>query len=183
MKNKYVILIIVTVLLFCLGSFIANATRTTISVPLGMILMLMPFACLTLFGEICLIKDIKSIIKTKKTKRNKKQKSSIILSTIGMSILLVFQILYCYSAFFDLINGPKEIIICDARIESKRTGGKYSHIKYFITGDTLAHEYKSILIRGDKDRENIARILEQDNNFKVYYFEKLNQIYTFEVYE
>ncbi len=69
MKNKYVILIIVTVLLFCLGSFIANATRTTISVPLGMILMLMPFACLTLFGEICLIKDIKSIIKTKKTKK------------------------------------------------------------------------------------------------------------------
>ena len=74
MKNKYVILIIVTVLLFCLGSFIANATRTIISVPLGMILMLMPFACLTLFGEICLIKDIKSIIKTKKTKRNKKTK-------------------------------------------------------------------------------------------------------------
>ncbi len=97
-----------------------------------------------------------------------------------MSILLIFQILYCYSAFFDLINGPKEIIICDARIESKkRTGGKYSHIKYFLTGNTLAHEYKSILIRGDKDRENIAKILEQDNNFKVYYFEKLNQIYTF----
>lgn len=110
MKNKCVILIIVTVLLFCLGSFIANATRTTISVPLGMILMLMPFACLTLFGEICLIKDIKSIIKTKKTKRNKKQKSSIILSTIGMSILLIFQILYCYSAFFDLINGPKYVM-------------------------------------------------------------------------
>lgn len=73
MKNKYVILIIVTVLLFCLGSFIANATRTIISVPLGMILMLMPFACLTLFGEICLIKDIKSIIKTKKTKRKTKK--------------------------------------------------------------------------------------------------------------
>lgn len=56
-------------------------------------------------------------------------------------------------------------------------------VKYFLTGNTLAHEYKSILIRGDKDRENIAKILEQDNNFKVYYFEKLNQIYTFEVYE
>lgn len=92
------------------------------------------------------------------------------------NIILLFSI-------FDLINGPKEIIICDARIESKRTGGKYSHIKYFLTGNTLAHEYKSILIRGDKDRENIAKILEQDNNFKVYYFEKLNQIYTFEVYE
>lgn len=102
---------------------------------------------------------------------------------------IIFNTLYSIAdygeafALFDLINGPKEIIICDARIESKRTGGKYSHIKYFLTGNTLAHEYKSILIRGDKDRENIAKILEQDNNFKVYYFEKLNQIYTFEVYE
>lgn len=78
MKNKYVILIIVTVLLFCLGSFIANATRTIISVPLGMILMLMPFACLTLFGEICLIKDIKKYNKKlKKTKRNKKTKKAV----------------------------------------------------------------------------------------------------------
>lgn len=186
MKNKYIILIIVVILSFSLGAFIANATRTTISIPLGMILMLMPFVSLCLFIEICLIKDIKKTIKSKKNKKKKKQKNNMIWSIIiliGWSIVSIYLILYCYSALVDLINGPKEIIICDARIESERTGGKYNRTYHFLTGETLAHECKSILIRGEKDRRNIARILEQDNNFKIYYFEKLNQIYNFEIYK
>lgn len=186
MKYKYIILIIAVILSFGLGAFIANATKTTISIPLGMILMLIPFVIFCLFFEIFLIKDIKDTIKSKKNKKKKKQKNNIIWSIIILiiwSVFSIYQILYCYFAVVDLINGPKEIIICNVQIEIKRSGGKYKRIFYFLTGESLDHEHKSILIRGEKDRKNIDILLEKNNNFKIYYFEKLNQIYNFEIYE
>lgn len=95
----------------------------------------------------------------------------------------IFLILGCYGALFELISGPKEIIIDDEQIKIHHSGEKYSIKHYYITGETLTHEYKSIEIGGDNSRENVAKLLEKNDKFKIYYFEKLNRIYTVEVYE
>ena len=43
-------------------------------------------------------------------------------------------ILGCYGALFDLISGPKEIIIDDAQIKIHHSGGKYAKTYYYLTG-------------------------------------------------
>lgn len=79
----------------------------------------------------------------------------------------ILLILGCYGAIFDLISGPKEIIIDDAQIKIHHSEGKYLIKHYYLTGEKLTHEYKSIEIGGDKSRENVAKLLEKNDKFKI----------------
>lgn len=101
-----------------------------------------------------------------KNKKSKSEKFSTILCLIGVLIFYSFDIRLLW-ALFDLIIGPKEIIIDDAQIKIHHSGGKYSIKHYYITGETLTHEYKSIEIGGDNSRENVAKLLEKNDKIKI----------------
>ncbi len=79
----------------------------------------------------------------------------------------ILLILGRYGALFDLISGPKEIIIDDEQIKIHHSEGKYLIKHYYITGETLTHEYKSIEIGGDNSRENVDKLLEKNDKFKI----------------
>lgn len=178
-KKDAILILSLNVLLLSFGGFIANATSTKISIPLGVFLMLIPFIVDGVFIEIIQIKALRETIRG-----NNKGKDIFgkIICLIFWSIILINLTVKCYSAMIDLINGPKEVIICDAQIKYMRTS-RYKMKKYFLIGETSSHEHKSIWIRGEKSKENITKLLEEDNKIKVYYFEELNTIYNVEIYQ
>lgn len=184
-KSTFLIGFSLPIVSWILGGIFANVIRTEISIPIGIILINLPFIAFLQFVAILAIKNVAKEIRENNNKQKKQKKyiNSItinIFCSIACIMFLffsIFPILQCYSSVLDLINGPKEIIIYNAQVVKRRTGGKHKRTHYYLTGKLSTNESKSIFIRQRKNKKEILRKLEKSNKVKVYYFEKLNEIY------
>jgi len=169
--KKYIfpIIIVVSIVSAIIGYIVHAIGKTAIAIPFGAVLSGISFSAFLLSGLIYLITYCK--------KRESGKIGSIFYTVITISACSVIFYTSGYSGIMDLINGPKEIIINDAQIVEKRFFRRVGYTtNYFITGESLNNDNKSIQIR-KTDKEEISKKVEKNNKIKVYYFENLNIVY------
>lgn len=182
-----IICLIVCFGLFFSGSIIANHIHSEISIPLGLIMMFIPFLVLMIIIVNLFVKDICAAVKYKPRKGHTKTQKvwKIMGDTVGfliMSFILITMINMEIAAVKDLFIGPKEVIINNVSIvevKSHRYKGRVSRT-FYISGNSDEKDFK-IKIRGKKMRRHIETLIEKDNTIKVYYFKNINTVY--EVYK
>lgn len=174
MKKK-LILIIIDIIFGIVGLIIMNNE----SVPIGWIISMMSWILFFLL----LIWCSKNNDENNKKKKCKKKVSMLdIIFTIIIALFLFgYPILKIYESVYDLIVGPKEMILYNAEVYKTRGTHRTAPIRY-LKGEVENHEYE-FLIRGVELREKIIKLLEDNNQLKIIYYEKLDEVIVVEIYE
>lgn len=168
-RKKKILLILLLTVPFFLGGLLANFTKFKYSLPLGIFFM---YATIFFVSVSVLISNFKN----KKTKLIKK-----ICIFIVMLILVLLTGHKVFGAIYDLIVGPKEIVLTDTEIilKKRRQRYGYTYLKY-LQGETKGGYSKEIFIRGKERQEYVKEILNKDDEVRVYYFKGINELYTIE---
>ena len=173
------ICIICIVLSLVIGSIMANAIHTEISIPLGIVMIYLPFVIIGVW----FIKIGIKVFFNLHVKGGRVTLEDVLIVIIGFFVLFK-TVNYVYLGSKDIIKGQKEVVLSNVFIKdepyrySTRHGSKVGH-HYYIVGYSNETE-KKILIRGNKMRTVIEGKIENSNVLKVYYHENLNIVY--EVY-
>lgn len=169
-KKKISEIILLITVVFIIGAIFTNFTEFKHSLPLGTFLMYLPMFILLISIFILNLKNIKTF------------KTIIIVILIGIFCLITGN--KVFSAMYDLIVGPQEIVLEDAEVIIKKRHQRYGSgskkLKY-LKGETKNNNTKEIYIRG-KERENCVKdVLVDSNKVIVYYFKGINELYDIKV--
>lgn len=147
--------------------------------------LIVPYIIGFLVAMIIIIKNIINSI-AKKSCKTKKQKFKLfegIIVFIIISVLQVFFVFECYNIITDYISGPKEVVVDYAKVYKKTGYTRYRITDGYLAFVTTDNLNKKIAINGEQNVENITNIINENDKVKIYYFEKLNEVYYVEKYE
>lgn len=172
LKSKILKWTLICFMLFILGGIFANSTNFKYSLPLGTLFMYLALFLPSIYFIVSIFK------KNDGLKSFRKILVIIVFGFIGF--FTGFKVL---GATYDLITGPKKIILEDAEIVLKRRRSRYSYtyLKY-LKGETEDGYTKEIFIRGKDRQEYVEEILDDSDEVIVYYFKGINEIYDIEEY-
>ncbi|HPF83513.1 MAG TPA: hypothetical protein PLV83_05070 [Bacilli bacterium] len=116
-------------------------------------------------------------------KKKKNKSATNVMCIIGLVLFLLVSSLYSYEIIYDLITGPSDAYVYKATVVNRRGVGKYKVTRGYLKYTTPNNVNKSIKIRNNKVRDKIVDALKKRKVIKIYYHDKLNEIYDFEILE
>ena len=166
----FIIIVLLVILYFIFASYILNDTYTKISLPLGLLLLDLPFFIFTIVISIYFIL---------KVKKGKKKKSS---DKVCIAFLLIILPSYFFMKILpltlDIFSEIEVVELSDVSFYYTKTRERFSTGKeYHIKGYDAKKGYLSFTIRTEEYALESEKNNKEDRLTKVYYYKHSKYVY------
>lgn len=169
-KLKTIIIVLLSISTFVLGGYILNNTYKTYSLPLGLLLLDLPYFFIIIFITVAYISKVKK--QKKKTTKNK------VLVIFCYTLILLYFFIRIFPLALDIFEKPELSELNEASIYYiKQTGRFTSSKQYYIKGYNAKKGYISFMIRTEDEALKAERNIKKNKLTKVYYYKNSNYVY------
>ena len=164
---KHIIIALLIIIYLIFASYILNDTHTKISLPLGLLLLDLPFFVFLVIISIYFILRVKS-----------KNTSDKICLTFILIIIPAYFYMRILPLTLDIFSKIEVVELSDVSIYYRVNHNKFSTGKqYYLKGYDAKKGYRSFIIRVEDYALETEKKIKEDKLTKVYYYKHSNYVY------